>query len=292
MADGSDFTLVQDVGLSKTATVTQGTYFAVTAYGPPGINFDFVQQPLPPGETFGGYIVHYAIQGGTDNAIDVGNVPSYSILNLNPGSYTVSAKEYDSTRTSLIDVMGATTLVLNTIESVFSNIVGTAQASTFTFGETSILPTDDFGNAGLILAQQATLSQPVTIQSLSFYVTSAAGNMRLGVYSDSSGSPGSKVAETAEFTPVVGWNTQPVISQANLAAGTYWLAYETNNNSLHFRNTNQGTIKLVSQTYGILPATYPGGLTTQTYHWSFYATMAAQGGSPPPALTSATIVPN
>src|SRR5262245_54240801 len=51
-----------------------------------------------------------------------------------------------------------------------------------TIGETNILPDYDDGNANLLVAQQASLGQAATLQSLSFYVTNAAGSLRLGVY--------------------------------------------------------------------------------------------------------------
>jgi hypothetical protein len=50
------------------------------------------------------------------------------------------------------------------------------------FGETRILTTPDSGNAGLLLAQKATLTTGGTLQTISFYVTTAAGTMRMGVY--------------------------------------------------------------------------------------------------------------
>ena len=47
-------------------------------------------------------------------------------------------------------------------------------------GETAILPADDTGNANLNVAQSVTLSQAATLETFSFYVTSAAGDLRLG----------------------------------------------------------------------------------------------------------------
>ena len=55
-------------------------------------------------------------------------------------------------------------------------------AGTITIGQTSVLTTADGGNANLLLAQSATLSQTATIQSISFYVTAAAGKLVLGIY--------------------------------------------------------------------------------------------------------------
>ena len=49
-------------------------------------------------------------------------------------------------------------------------------AQTVTMGETNVLSDTDKGNANLLLTQAATLSQAGTLQSLSFYVRTAAGN--------------------------------------------------------------------------------------------------------------------
>src|SRR5262245_11640274 len=85
----------------------------------------------------------------------------------------------------------------------------TQGSGSITMGETNILPDFDDGNGNLLVAQQAVLSQPATLQSLSFYVTSAAGSLILGVYDATGpgGGPGHRRGQTASFTPVVGWNT-------------------------------------------------------------------------------------
>src|SRR5580704_3027092 len=76
-------------------------------------------------------------------------------------------------------------------------VAGPAQATTITIGETTVLPTTDGGNANLLIAQPATLSTAATIQSLSFYVLTAAGNLRLGIYDSTgpSGGPGALKAQ-------------------------------------------------------------------------------------------------
>src|SRR5215469_9031038 len=111
-----------------------------------------------------------------------------------------------------------------------------AHASTITIGETNLLSIADSGNGNLLAAQNATLSQPATIQSLSFYVTQASGNLILGIYDASgpNGGPGALKAQTNSFTPVVGWNTANVITPVPLPAGTYWLAYLASSDSLAF----------------------------------------------------------
>lgn len=143
-------------------------------------------------------------------------------------------------------------------------------------GETSITPEADSNNGNMLLTQQAILSQTATIQSLSFYVTTAVGNLRLGVYDATgpSGGPGQKKAETNSFTPVLGWNTANVISPVSLPAGTYWLAYLPSDNALAFRaDRTRGTYKYYAYTFGVMPQTYgtPTGGGTST--WSLYTTL-------------------
>ena len=69
-----------------------------------------------------------------------------------------------------------------------------ALAALVTIGDNTNLPNDDNGNGNLLVAQNTTLSQTATIQSLSFYVTVAGGNLPLGIY-DATG-PGALKAKT------------------------------------------------------------------------------------------------
>jgi hypothetical protein len=170
-----------------------------------------------------------------------------------------------------------------------------AQAAAVTMGETNILTNDDSGNANLLVAQKATLSQAATLQSLSFYVPIAAGKLRLGVYDSSgpSGGPGTKIAETAEMTPVVGWNTGNVLSPVTLSSGSYWLAYLTNNNGLYFRNTFNGFARAYSYSYGVMPNTFsltPSNL--DGLHWSLYASLNTDTGPDDIAPTVSISAPN
>jgi hypothetical protein len=68
-----------------------------------------------------------------------------------------------------------------------SGMAATAPSSSnatigITIGDWQIESADDSQNANLVLAQETTLSQTATIRSLSFYVTSAHGNLILGIY--------------------------------------------------------------------------------------------------------------
>jgi hypothetical protein len=152
---------------------------------------------------------------------------------------------------------------------------GTSEGGTLLLvGETAVLPIDDNSNANLLLAQPISLTQGATLESLSFYVTQAAGKLRLGLY-DATGpsiGPGSKLAETAELTPVVGWNTAPVAAPLSLPAAKYWLAYFPNDNNLHFRRAGSGSAVYYGLTYGLLPSTFSTSTIDSHDHWSFYST--------------------
>ena len=154
-------------------------------------------------------------------------------------------------------------------------------AGTITIGQTSVLTTADGGNANLLLAQSATLSQTATIQSMSFYVTAAAGQLVLGVYNSVNGGPGQRLASTGAFTPIVGWNTQPVTSPVSLAPGTYWLAYFPSNNSLAFVVANTGQWYEDPMTFSV---SMPGAFVSthgDVGNWSLYATFSPRGNPLP-----------
>jgi hypothetical protein len=94
-----------------------------------------------------------------------------------------------------------------------------------TMGETALLDSEESRNANLLLAQEATLTQAATLRNLAFYVVSAAGNLRMGVYDATgpSGGPGHKLAETAEITPQV-WLEQGVRDGSRATRGRNVLA--------------------------------------------------------------------
>ena len=156
--------------------------------------------------------------------------------------------------------------------------------TTVTMGETGVQSVDDSGNGNLLVSQKAALTQSATIRSISFYVTTASGKLRLGVYDATgpNGGPGRKIAETGEVTPASGWNTGSVVSPVTLAAGNYWLAYFPSSYGLGFRSGNGGEARFYNLTYGAMPGTFSTSPTSLQLHWSLYATLDGQGSSTPP----------
>jgi len=175
-----------------------------------------------------------------------------------------------------------------------------AAGQTVTMGETAVLTADDSQNANMLSAQEASLSQSATIQSMSFYVTAADGELVLGIYDATgpSGGPGTLVAQTAAFIPEVGWNVAATTTTPTLAAGNYWLAYLPSSDALSFvKQNNSGNCRYYSPQFtSTLPqiiASTPramisrlrrGGAATSALAflptnctsttWSLYATLA------------------
>jgi acid phosphatase type 7 len=199
------------------------------------------------------------------------------------------------TNTSLPPTLTNTPLTSSTptlpIPSNTPTATSTTTASTIQIGETQVLGTDDSGNGNMLVAQQVSLAQSATLQSLSFYVRAASGNLRLGMYDDANGSPHNLLAQTAEFTPVVGWNTQNVQSPLALSPGTYWLAYLPQSSSLHFAMTNSGAARWSGFSYAPLPATFSSSPQSGTFHWSFYASLSSGAASTATPTVIATNTP-
>src|SRR5579872_1793399 len=170
--------------------------------------------------------------------------------------------------------------------------LGAAQAQSVTIGSTTVYTGgNDSQNGNLLLAQVAKLSATATIQSLSFYVTVASGNLILGLYDATGpgGGPGALKASTASFVPTKGWNTAKVKTPVSLAAGSYWLAYLPSSNALSFLKMNTtGNCKYYSYAFGALPSkfnTSPASCNPTT--WSFYATLTASSTSTGTAVNGA-----
>lgn len=119
-----------------------------------------------------------------------------------------------------------------------------------------------------------------TVKTFSMYVVSAAGNLILGLYDDDgpSGGPGTLIAQTGSFAAQAGWNTQPVLSEQNIAPGTYWICHHMNNASLSYGAVNPtpggNEARAYSRTFATpLPATFSTTPATQEFRWSVYATL-------------------
>ena len=183
----------------------------------------------------------------------------------------------------------------NTSSTVRTVTTSNAAVTSFTIGETNLLSFNDSGNGNLLLAQENTLPQQATLQSMSFYITTASGSLRMGVYDDTGpgGGPGAKRGETASIVPVVGWNTVPIITPVLLPTGDYWLAYLPSSSGLGFKaESTGGNTRQYPFTFGQLPATFSTTPQTSTWRWSLYATFSVPTGDTTPPTVSLTAPAN
>jgi hypothetical protein len=124
------------------------------------------------------------------------------------------------------------------------------------------------------------------LSSISVYIGATVGTtpnnqFQCGIYSDSSGNPGSLIASSASGTLTANaWNTVAV--QAPLAASTsYWLVYNTNgtaSNQNNLKYNSGGTSASVSATvaFGTWPGTF-GAYNAAGATFSIYGTYTEYG---------------
>ena len=125
-----------------------------------------------------------------------------------------------------------------------------------------------------LLLNKATLSVSGTLTGISFYCLALGANVKVGIYADSSGSPGSLlVGPITQNSCASGWNT--VSASASLAAGDYWLAGSTDTNGgLGEVSGDTGTMwyKAFSFTSS-WPNPAGGGYTSYSRRNAIYATV-------------------
>jgi hypothetical protein len=76
----------------------------------------------------------------------------------------------------------------------------------------------------------------------------------MALYADNGGAPGMLQAKTASAAIVAGSNVIPVVAQAAIPAGTYWIAGEYDNSAeVCFDNATTNQLDYVSVAYGTVP---------------------------------------
>jgi formylglycine-generating enzyme required for sulfatase activity len=155
-----------------------------------------------------------------------------------------------------------------------------------TLGYTSVGASDSFGLAEnfVFAAGPYTASENGTIDSVSVRTGSAVG-ITLGVYNDSSGTPGTLVADSAGGTSTSGgWTTQAV-SGSLVSGQAYWVAWNTSVASdFKYDTPASQQIEFAASAYsaGTLPGSFPGSPTEVTNRqYSAYITYTPGGGGGP-----------
>lgn len=123
------------------------------------------------------------------------------------------------------------------------------------FGNESIKEEWDDAVNGYLNGTKYDLSEEGIIQSISLYLYTAAGNIRLAIYTDDAGAPGSLLCVTASTAASTGWNNLNTLTNPTLAAGTYWLVYQTDHADSHIGTEMGAANQLCWKSYAY--AEYP-----------------------------------
>jgi hypothetical protein len=129
---------------------------------------------------------------------------------------------------------------------------------------------DGGADNGYVVYSQFQCNKTATLTDIYLYVATAAGAGRVAIYTDSSGSPHTLLAQSRSQTLASGWNDFSGFSQ-DLVNGTYyWLAFQANNATTAFDSGYTGSnYKYQSQSYGSFPST-ASSLTTGTGEYCIY----------------------
>ncbi|MBK6283476.1 MAG: hypothetical protein IPF54_13230 [Draconibacterium sp.] len=130
-------------------------------------------------------------------------------------------------------------------------------------------------------ALPVTFSESGSIQSISIYHNGGTGSLLLGVYSDQSGSPASRIGVTAAtiINPTAGWQTVTLTNPVGVASGqTVWLGWVFENSpGVRYATGTPGRAQsLVTWSSG-MPATF-GTSTISSIKFSICAHIPQEQG--------------
>jgi len=104
-----------------------------------------------------------------------------------------------------------------------------------TFGNTSISGMFPYPfSSGYVLFAYFVAPSSGSLSSISFYAANPSGNGNAGIYSDSSGMPGSLLAQGTPGALSNGWNTFTTASISITASTTYWLGFQMQGGSFYY----------------------------------------------------------
>ena len=126
-----------------------------------------------------------------------------------------------------------------------------------------------------------------TLASIKVHSIYLSGKIKVAIYADNAGSPGALLAAASEASIVSGWNTISISGSVAIVSGTYyWLAHNTDTESLLSAKSSGGTALYKSATYSSFSFPDPAGsgFTGDSYTYFVYGWGAESGGSIVPLL--------
>ena len=167
-------------------------------------------------------------------------------------------------------------LLLSSVQLGYSTAIGQTTADTGVAGSWS----------GWIYTTPFTAVSTATVTKVGINVGTAAGNIMVAIYSDSSG-PSTLLGQSASTQSLSGWNDLPLVSTVSVSVGvTYWFALQASSATLAIHYAKPSTY-YTSFAYAAFPN--PFGTKTSTV-WAPTFRDTIQTGPPPAdyALSSST----
>jgi hypothetical protein len=160
-------------------------------------------------------------------------------------------------------------------------------------GDAVIEGSPDSNDAGSAEAFRYTAATSGSVTALNVYIDtgSAASSVVVGLYSDSSGHPGTLLTSGTISSPSSGaWNSVNVTS-VNVTSGTnYWIAVlgPTGTGTLNFRDKATGSLSQSSSQTNLssLPASWSSGMTWASSSMSAYASTSTSMPDTTPPIVS------
>lgn len=196
---------------------------------------------------------------------------------------TNGTKAEASSQTTLSDL--PTSWTVGAVSSIAPlSAYATVQVATPLFGDTATEQNREQQPAGVAEAFRYTATTSGTTNQIGLYLDagSTAPQVVVGLYSDSSGNPGSLLATGTLSSPVAGaWNLVTIPGTAISANTPYWIAIldPGSTGAVSFRDTAAGGASVTSSSSALtsLPATWSSGSTSSTSPLSAY--VALVGGT-------------
>ena len=144
-------------------------------------------------------------------------------------------------------------------------------------GEFTVCAVDDPGNQDVLCVGPSIVATiDGQIQSLTLFVGTAAGNVRVAVYAadGTGGAPDTLLGESASVAAVEGWQTIPLVAPVPVSAGDgFWLAcnFDDGGCATRLGAIDSAVGHIVAQAYGAMPDPFPlGGSAPGNRTRSFY----------------------
>lgn len=218
-----------------------------------------------------------------------------------------SVDSYDSSRLLGLEVPGTTAAAVADIGGLAagryavatSYIKGSESTTSFAdIGETVPLDQQSPNDNGYnVAARKITVAAGRTVNSLSIYAQTGAGNVRLAIYdaNGAGGIPLNLVAQTASVAASTGWNKLPTTTNPVLAGGSYWLCYQTTSGSfVNMQHHNaSGDSVYYAASYGPFDSTFNQSPTVDNVYYSLFGEFSvttAGGNGEEGALSAAAFV--